>query len=153
MEITTATFKLDRGDIIFRLFNETPIQTNRFINNAKTGLFKGITFYRVEPGFCIQSGPLEKEGVEHTYMFDEIVPPRREDNKNFHAYGVLSACTTGSPDSSMGAFFIALGRNTTRHLDQSQTTFGSVIKGMELIEQVKINETINNVIINTYTLN
>lgn len=153
-ETFTATFKLDRGDIVFQLYHETPIQTNRFIHNAKSGLFKGIKFYRVDPGFCIQSGPLEKEGVEHTYMFDEIIPPRRKgDAKNFHAYGVLSSCTTGSPDSSMGAFFIALGRSATRHLDQSQTTFGSVIKGMDLIEQVKIDETINNVIINTYTLN
>tara|TARA_R100001509_G_C4774791_1_gene184253 strand:- start:63 stop:509 length:447 start_codon:yes stop_codon:yes gene_type:complete len=145
--MTKAIFKMDRGDITFRLYEETPIQTNRFIHNAKSGLFKGIKFYRVEPGFCIQSGPIEKEGVQHTYMFDEVKPPRRGNDKNFHAYGVLSACTTGDPHTSMGAFFIALSRHTSRHLDESQTSFGMVIEGMELIEQIEKDEVINDIII------
>ena len=35
-----AIFKMDRGDIKFRLYEETPIQVRRFIDNANNGLFK-----------------------------------------------------------------------------------------------------------------
>jgi len=142
-----AIFKMDRGDIKFRLYDETPIHTNRFIHNAANGHFKGIKFYRVEPGFCIQSSPLEGEGIEHTRMYDEIIEPRRSKNNNFHAYGVLSACSTGAPHTSVGAFFIALGRNNTRHLDETQTTFGIVVEGMELIEQIQKDEVIHDIIL------
>jgi cyclophilin family peptidyl-prolyl cis-trans isomerase len=147
MNTRYATFKMDRGDIKFRLYNETPIQTNRFVHNATTGLFKGIKFYRVEPNFCIQSSPLEKEGVVHSRMYDEVVEPRRLKNNNFHFYGVLSACSTGSEHTSVGAFFIALSRNYTRHLDETQTSFGIVIEGRELIEQIEKDELINDIII------
>ena len=40
--IITATFKMDKGDIVFRLLEESSVHTNRFIDNANGGLFKGI---------------------------------------------------------------------------------------------------------------
>tara|TARA_R100001377_G_scaffold83030_1_gene63995 strand:+ start:542 stop:994 length:453 start_codon:yes stop_codon:yes gene_type:complete len=147
MNTRYATFKMDRGNIIFRLYEEAPIQLNRFIHNVKNNLFKGVKFYRVVPGFCIQTSPLEGEGIIHSRMYDEVIEPRRLKNNNFHAYGVLSGCSTGTEHTSMGAFFIALSRHTSSHLDSTQTTFGHVIKGMELIEQIEQDETINNIII------
>jgi len=140
-----ATFKLDRGDIKFRLYSETPIQVNRFIENSSAGKFKGTTFYRVEPGFVVQSGPTA--GANETPLWDEIKPPRRSKDNNFHAYGVLSAANAGGEHSSMGAFFICLSRIHTMHLDPGHTTFGHVIEGIELIEQIKLNEVIHDIII------
>tara|TARA_R110001592_G_scaffold262099_1_gene527122 strand:- start:16 stop:474 length:459 start_codon:yes stop_codon:yes gene_type:complete len=143
-----ATFKMDRGDIVFRLYEETPMQVYRFWWNAKLGLFKGISFDRVIPGFMIQTGPLpHSDGLSHDYMFDEVKPPNRKRDNNFHAYGVLSAANTGSPNSSMGGFFICLSRLRTRHLDAGHTTFGHVIEGMELIEQIESGDIVHNIII------
>ena len=143
---TYATFKMDRGDIIFRLYDEAPIQSNRFIKNAKDGNFIGASFGRVIPGFIVQSGPIEN-GVTHHYQFDETEEPRRKHNNNFHSYGVLSAANTGQANSSMGGFFICLSRNGTRHLDKGHTTFGHVIYGIELIEQIEVDDIINDIII------
>ena len=143
-----ATFKMDRGDIKFRLYEETPIQVRRFIENANDGLFKEIKFYRVEPNFLIQASPNEKpDGTPHSLMWDELKPPRRTKDNNFHAYGVLSACNAGGEHSSVGAFFISLGRWRGKSLDPMYTTFGHVVEGMELIEQVELNEVIHNIII------
>ena len=141
-----ATFKMDRGDIKFRLYEETPIQVGRFIGNANEGLFKGTTFYRVIKNWIIQSGP--KETAEPpTYLWDEIKPPRRTKDNNFHAYGVLSAANAGSEHTSMGVFFICLGRWYGKDMDSSYTTFGHVIDGIELIEQIEKDEVINDIII------
>ena len=143
-----ATFKMDRGDIKFRLYEETPIQVRRFIENANDGLFKEIKFYRVEPNFLIQTSPNEKpDGNPHSLMWDELKPPRRTKDNNFHAYGVLSACNAGREHSSVGAFFISLGRWRGKSLDPMYTTFGHVVEGMELIEQVELNEVVHNIII------
>jgi len=68
--IITATFKMDKGDIIFRLLEEASFHTNRFIDNANNGLFKDIVFSRVIPGFMAQSGPNEPAEGTHSYMHD-----------------------------------------------------------------------------------
>jgi len=139
---------MDRGDIKFRLYEETPIQVRRFIDNANNGLFEGIKFYRVEPNFLIQASPNKRaDGAEHSRMFDEHKPPRRTKDNNFHAYGVLSACNAAQEHTSVGAFFISLGRWRGQNLDSIHTTFGQVVEGMELIEQIKLDEIVHNIII------
>jgi cyclophilin family peptidyl-prolyl cis-trans isomerase len=143
-----ATFKMDRGDIKFRLYEETPIQVRRFVDNANQGLFKEIKFYRVESNYLIQSGPNQRpDGLAHGLMWDELKMPRRSKNNNFHAFGVLSACNAGREHSSVGAFFISLGRWRGKNLDQKYTTFGHVIEGMHLIEQIEKDEVVHNIII------
>ena len=143
-----AIFKMDIGDIKFRLYDEAPIQVRRFCFNADNGCFKNISFDRVIPGFMVQSGPNARpDGEPHTYMWDEHETPRRTKNNNFHAYGVLSAANAASPNSSMGGFFICLSRRGTRHLDTAHTTFGHVIEGIELIEQIKSGDVVHNIII------
>ena len=146
--MTYAIFKMDRGDIKFRLYEETPIQVRRFIDNANNGLFKGIKFYRVEPNFLIQASPNTRaDGADHSRMFDEHKPPRRTKDNNFHAYGVLSACNAAQEHTSVGAFFISLGRWRGQNLDSIHTTFGQVVEGMELIEQIKLDEIVHNIIV------
>ena len=143
-----ATFKMDRGDIVFRLYDEAPIQVHRFWWNAQNGLFKGISFGRVVAGFMVQTGPLPNlDDSPHNYMSDELTTPLRKKDNNFHAYGVLSAANANSPNSSMGGFFICLSRRGTRHLDTGHTTFGHVIDGIELIEQIEEGDIVHNIII------
>ncbi len=143
-----ATFKMDRGDIKFRLYEETPIQVRRFVDNANQGLFKEIKFYRVEANYLIQASPNERtDGLPHGLMWDEIKQPRRSKNNNFHAYGVLSACNAGQEHSSVGAFFISLGRWRGKDLDHKHTTFGHIVEGIELIEQIEKDEVVHNIII------
>ncbi len=152
-EITTATFKMAKGDIVFRLLEESPIHTNTFIKNANGGLFKGVNFHRVIPGFMAQSGPSELSEGAHPYMKDEVSLPDRHKENNKHFFGVISGANTGQPNSDMGAFFVCFSRNGTRHLDTGHTTFGHVLDGWENIERIEQGDIINDVIINTYTLN
>ena len=148
-KIITATFKMDKGDITFRLYEETPIQTNNFINNAKKGEFKGVDFYRVEPNFVLQTGPKNTGGR----MWDEHEPPRRSKDNNTHFFGVLSAANAGEEHTSIGVFFICLGRWRGRSLDKRYTSFGHIIEGWEHLEKIEKGDVINDVIIKEYTLN
>lgn len=149
--ITTATFKMNNGDIIFRLLPEAPIHFNRFINNAKKGYFKNIDFYRVVPGFVAQSGP-QGSDFSKSYMWDEIEEPRRKSKNNIHYYGTLSGANIGKPNTDTGTFFICLSRRNTKHLDKKHTVFGQVFKGWEFIENIKKGDIIKNVIIDSYSL-
>jgi len=53
----TATFKLDKGDIVVELFAEkAPKTVNNIVFLANHGFYDGLTFHRVVPGFVIQGG-------------------------------------------------------------------------------------------------
>ena len=148
-KIITATFKMEIGDIVFRLLEESPIHTNAFINNAKSGKFKGVNFYSLVKNWITQTSPTEAGGL----MWDELKPPRRLKDNNMHFFGVLSSANAGSEHTSVGSFFICLGRWKGKDLDKSYTTFGHVLSGWEHIEKIEKEEVLNDVIINTYTLN
>tara|TARA_R110000796_G_scaffold34801_3_gene89604 strand:- start:227 stop:679 length:453 start_codon:yes stop_codon:yes gene_type:complete len=148
-KITTATFKMDKGDIIFRLLEETPIHTNAFINNANTGNFNGVNFYRLIQNWIAQTSPK----IAGNRMWDELKPPRRLKDNNMHFFGVLSSANAGEEHTSIGAFFICLGRWRGKAQDKSYTTFGHILSGWENIERIEQGDIINDVIINTYTLN
>ncbi len=52
-----AIIETAKGNITIRLFRKyAPKTTANFIDLASKGFYNGLTFHRVEPGFCIQGG-------------------------------------------------------------------------------------------------
>lgn len=49
------------GDIIVRLYDETPIHRDNFIKLAREGYFNGTLFHRVIKDFMIQGGDPESK--------------------------------------------------------------------------------------------
>jgi cyclophilin family peptidyl-prolyl cis-trans isomerase len=111
--------------------------------------FRGLRWYRVVPGFVIQSGDPtnpgagiqsrpprtpEEEKAGHPYNFpDEIVPGLRHS-----AAGMLSMAN-GGPDTNSSEFFVTLG-DTTR-LNYLHSVFGRVVRGGELLAGIKQDDT------------
>lgn len=53
----TATIKTDKGDIVMDLFDDkSPRTVNTFVFLAQQKYFDGTKFYRVDPGFVVQTG-------------------------------------------------------------------------------------------------
>ena len=48
--------KTSEGDILVRLYDETPIHRDNFIKLAKQGYYDGTLFHRVIKDFMIQGG-------------------------------------------------------------------------------------------------
>ena len=53
---TKVKIKTSMGDMIIRLYDETPLHRNNFIKLAKSGYFNGTLFHRVIKDFMIQGG-------------------------------------------------------------------------------------------------
>lgn len=108
------------GDIIVRLYDETPIHRDNFIKLAKEGYFNGTLFHRVIKDFMIQGGDPESKGAprgkrlgsggpEYT-LKAEICP-----QTCFHKRGALSAARLGdevnpNKESSGSQFYIVWGK-------------------------------------------
>ena len=130
-----ATIRTNKGDIQLVLFPEkTPITVANFINLAKRGFYKGITFHRVINDFMIQTGCPDGNGTGGPgYQFDdECCAELRHDSP-----GVLSMANAG-PGTNGSQFFIT--HVETPWLDGNHTVFGKVVSGddqatVNMIEQ------------------
>ena len=67
---TRLKIKTTEGDIVIRLYDETPRHRDNFLKLAKNGYFNGTLFHRVIKDFMIQGGdPDSKNAPKGTIPF------------------------------------------------------------------------------------
>jgi peptidyl-prolyl cis-trans isomerase B (cyclophilin B) len=128
--------------------NEAPKTVENFIELAKKGFYDGLTFHRVIPDFVIQGGcPNSREGSTGApgtggpgYRIDCEV----NGEKQYHDRGVLSMAHAGK-NTGGSQFFICHSRNNTSHLDGVHTCFGRVTDGLEVIDAIRANDSIERI--------
>ncbi len=96
--------------------------------------FTGLKWYRVVPGFVIQSGnPKAPEEGDAGYTFpDEFVPGLRHGEA-----GILSMANAG-PDTNSCEFFITLADCT--RLNNLHSVFGRVVRGVEVLPRIQADD-------------
>ena len=136
--------KLKNGEVVLELFEDiAPNHVKRFKQLAKEKKYDGVVFHRVIEGFMVQSGDV-KFGNSNLDTFDlsrvgtggsEYPDLKAEFSELPHERGTLSMARSNDPNSANSQFFICFTSNP--HLDRNYTVFGKVIKGMELIDNIK----------------
>ena len=122
------------GNIVVRLYDETPLHRDNFIKLAKSGFYDGTLFHRVINGFMIQGGDPDSKDAPSgvalghgspNYKIDaEIIYP-----KYFHKKGALAAARQGdnvNPEkqSSSSQFYIVQGGViANEELDQAEQAY------------------------------
>lgn len=112
------------GEITLKLYNETPLHRDNFLEIVKQGKFDGSIFHRVIKDFMIQGGG--SDGGANTIDNRPMVPA--EFNPMFcHKKGALAAARTGdnvNPKrmSSGSQFYIVQGRKFDRATLQAMSS-------------------------------
>lgn len=126
----TATIETDHGTIEVELWNDVaPKHVENFQKLARQGFYAGTGFHRIIPGFVIQGGCPNGNG-----MGGPGWNVKAEFNDRKHVKGVLSMARSAHPDSAGSQFFICLG--SVPHLDGQYTAFGKVTKGLEVVDKI-----------------
>jgi len=111
--------KTSYGELIIRLYNETPQHRDNFIKLAKKGFYNGTLFHRVIQDFMIQGGdPTSKNAKPGIELGDGDVGytiPAEFRDSLFHKRGVLAAARDDNPQkaSSGCQFYIVEGKRLT----------------------------------------
>lgn len=144
-----AIIKTNKGDMRVTFYEkDAPNTVENFIKLAKEGYYNGLKWHRVIPDFVIQGGcPNTREGANgHPgtggpgYKIDCEL---KGDNQ-FHDRGVLSMAHAGR-NTGGSQFFVCHSRKNTAHLDRNHTCFGKVIEGLEVIDAIRENDTIDSI--------
>ena len=107
------------GDIVVRLYDETPIHRDNFVKLVKEGYYDGTLFHRVIKDFMIQGGDPDSKGAPTGKMLgvggpDYTLEAEIKDGL-FHKRGALAAARQGdevNPErrSSGSQFYIVWGQ-------------------------------------------
>jgi peptidyl-prolyl cis-trans isomerase B (cyclophilin B) len=129
------------GDIIVRLYDETPAHRDNFLKLAKEGFYDGTLFHRVIKDFMVQGGDPESKGAPKGRMLGSgdagYTLPAEFNPSLFHKRGALAAARTGdnvNPErrSSGCQFYIVWGKTYT------DGQMGQLARQMEMQAQQQV---------------
>lgn len=117
---TKLKIETSAGDIIVKLYNETPQHRDNFIKLAEEGTYEGTLFHRVIKDFMIQAGDPESKNAPKGKMLGSgdvgyTIPAEFVYPQYFHKKGSLSAARMGdnvnpNKESSGCQFYIVTGK-------------------------------------------
>ena len=146
-----AQLNTNKGNILMKLTEDKTPNTvanfvslaegeNRFVseNFKNKKFYNGIIFHRVIKDFMIQAGdPTATGSGGPGYRFNDEITDLKHDGP-----GILSMANAGK-NTNGSQFFIT--HKETPWLDGKHTVFGKVVEGLNVIDSIQQNDTINNV--------
>ena len=124
------------GEIELELYPEAaPKTVANFLKLVSEGFYDGLIFHRVIPGFMIQGGDPQGNGMGGSK--DNIVGEFKANGFNNpikHVRGVISMARAYNPNSASSQFFIM--HQNAPHLDGQYAAFGKVTRGMEVVDEI-----------------
>ncbi len=133
-----AVIKTNEGEMVVQFWTDAaPNTIANFKKLAGQGFYDGTIFHRIVKGFMIQGGDPNSKDPGKESSYGEGGPGykvKAEFNNHSHDRGVISMARGPDPDSAGSQFFICLA--PVRRLDGQYTTFGKLIKGVDVLEKI-----------------
>jgi peptidyl-prolyl cis-trans isomerase B (cyclophilin B) len=133
-----AVIKTNEGEMVVQFWTDAaPNTVENFKKLAGQGFYDGTIFHRIVKGFMIQGGDPNSKDPAKENAYGEGGPGykiKAEFNNHSHDRGVISMARGPDPDSAGSQFFICLA--PARRLDGQYTTFGKLIKGVDVLEKI-----------------
>jgi peptidyl-prolyl cis-trans isomerase B (cyclophilin B) len=116
--------------------DRAPVHVRQFLRLAAAGVYDGMAFHRVVPGFVIQTGSLSSRQIPLTGRQQNLVVPLQpEFNATRHEKGIVSMARGDDPASATTSFFICVGPSPV--LDGQYTAFARVIDGLAAVDAIE----------------
>ena len=137
LSVHHAVLDTSSGPITIELLaDKAPETVRQFLRLVAAGVYSGMAFHRVAPGFVIQTGALSSRlaplSARQQALAHNLQP---EFNDTKHVKGIVSMARGDAPDSATTSFFICTGAAPA--LDGQYTAFGRVIDGMPVVEAIE----------------
>ena len=146
-----ATIETNRGTMVAELYDtDAPGTVANFEKLANSGFYDGVKFHRVISDFVVQGGdPLSRDLPEGDRRIGTGGPGytikcETKGNPHTHEVGALSMAHAGK-DTGGSQFFIVLSEPNTKHLNGQHTVFGKVTEGLDIVKQIRQNDTMTKV--------
>jgi peptidyl-prolyl cis-trans isomerase B (cyclophilin B) len=145
-QMSLVTISTSAGDIHLELdADNAPITVANFLKLAEDGYYTGTIFHRIIEGFMVQGGGLDENMTPKPTNTDPIQNEANNGLKNDR--GSIAMARTMEPHSATGQFFINhkdndfLNHTAETSQGWGYAVFGSVIDGMDVVDQIALSTT------------
>ena len=145
-QMSLVTISTSAGDIHLELdADNAPITVANFLKLAEDGYYSGTIFHRIIDGFMVQGGGLDENMTPKPTNTDPIQNEANNGLKNDR--GSIAMARTMEPHSATGQFFINhkdndfLNHTAETSQGWGYAVFGSVIDGMDVVDQIALSTT------------
>ena len=145
-QMSLVTISTSAGDIHLELdADNAPITVANFLKLAEDGYYTGTIFHRIIEGFMVQGGGLDENMTPKPTNTDPIQNEANNGLKNNR--GSIAMARTMDPHSATGQFFINhkdndfLNHTAETSQGWGYAVFGSVIDGMDVVDQIALSIT------------
>ena len=147
-QMSLVTISTSAGDIHLELdATNAPRPVANFLKLAEDGYYSGTIFHRIIEGFMVQGGGLDENMTPKPTNTDPIQNEANNGLKNDR--GSIAMARTMDPHSATGQFFINhkdndfLNHTAETSQGWGYAVFGSVIDGMDVVDQIALSTTSN----------
>ena len=145
-QMSLVTISTSAGEIHLELdADNAPITVANFLQLAKDGYYTGTIFHRIIEGFMVQGGGLDEDMTPKPTNTDPIQNEANNGLKNDR--GTIAMARTMDPHSATGQFFMNhkdndfLNHTAETSQGWGYAVFGSVIDGMDVVDQIALSTT------------
>jgi len=129
------------GRIVIEFYPDVaPSHVRNFLRLTDAGVYDGMGFHRVVPGFVVQSGhlPTRRDPLtDRQQRFIRNLEP--EFNETVHVRGIVSMARLEDLASASTSFFICT--DVAEELDGVYTAFGVVVEGLDVVAAIEATPT------------
>ncbi|CAM0137762.1 cyclophilin peptidyl-prolyl cis-trans isomerase Cyp8 [Umbelopsis sp. WA50703] len=130
-----CSLQTNLGNLNIELFSDqTPRTCHNFVQLAKKGYYKGVSFHRSIKNFMIQGGDPTGTGRGGESIWGAKFPDEIRGKLSHNDRGILSMANSGK-DTNGSQFFITYRPCT--HLDRKHTIFGKVVGGLDVLNKME----------------
>ncbi len=130
---TEVLIETSEGDIVVRLYDDTPLHRDNFIRNVKAHRYDDIPFHRIVPDMIIQAGDPSLKGESTAAQEEEVaamkgqtLEPEIVYPRHFHKQGALAmarepdSINPGRRSSALQWYIVTGKKQTTTELAELQ---------------------------------
>jgi peptidyl-prolyl cis-trans isomerase B (cyclophilin B) len=129
----SVAVQTNKGDFTFDLATKiSPCTAASFAGLVDKGFFDGLTFHRIVPGFVIQGGDPEGNGMGGPGYSVVDAPP---DDTKYEKGLVAMAKTQADPAGTSGSQFFVVTSDGV-NLPPDYAVLGNVTEGMDVVEKI-----------------
>jgi cyclophilin family peptidyl-prolyl cis-trans isomerase len=126
---------------------DAPRHVANFVKLASRGFYDGQRFHRVVPKFVVQIGDPKSRTLPLDHPDMGTGGPgytiAAEFNRRQFVRGVVGMARGPDPNSAGSQIFVMLGDD--RSLDGEYTAFGRVVRGMDVVDRIRVGDRVTSV--------
>ena len=150
IEHPVVVLETDKGTVEMELYPDVaPKTVANFLKLVEMEFYNGLTFHRYVEDFVIQGGDPDGSGSGGPgwTIPGEFQNPKLRAKMPRHRKGVVAMARANAPDSAGSQFYICLNAKLSKYfsLNGQYTTFGKVIAGMDVVDQLRKGDVMNTV--------